>query len=78
MRWMCRQTETDRQGDRDIYIYMEYLLVVDPGGPQCLLELGQAHNVNVDELHHLVPLGGAAGLVPHHSPHDPARGSGLS
>lgn len=48
-----------------------YLLVVDPGRPQRLLELGEAHDVNVDELDHLVALGGAAGLVPHDLAHDP-------
>lgn len=48
-----------------------YLLVVDPGGSQCLLELGEAHNVNVDELDHLITLSRAAGLVPHNLPHDP-------
>lgn len=48
------------------------LLVVDPGGSQCLLKLGETHDVDVDELDHLVTLGGAAGLVPHDSAHDPA------
>lgn len=53
------------------------LLVVHPGGAQGLLELGEAHDVDVDELHHLVALGGAAGLVPHHLAHDPGeRGVG--
>lgn len=48
-----------------------HLLVVDPGGSQCLLKLGETHDVDVDELDHLVTLGGAAGLVPHDSAHDP-------
>lgn len=47
------------------------LLVVDPGGSQCLLKLGEAHDVYVDELNYLVPLGGATGLVPHDPAHDP-------
>lgn len=47
-----------------------YLLVVDPGRSQCLLKLGEAHNVDVDELNHLVALGRAAGLVPHDLAHD--------
>ena len=47
------------------------LLVVDPGRSQCLLELGQSHDVDVDELHHLVALCRATGLVPHNLPHDP-------
>ena len=42
-----------------------------PGGPQGLFELCEPHDVDVDELHNLVPLGGAAGLVPHHTAHDP-------
>ena len=44
-----------------------------PGGPKGFLELGQTHNVDVDELHHLVSQSGAAGLVPHHPPHDPTE-----
>lgn len=48
-----------------------YLLVVDPGGSQCLLKLGEAHDIDVDELNHLVALGGATGLVPHDPAHDP-------
>lgn len=48
-----------------------YLLVVDPGGSQRLLKLGEAHDVNVDELNHLVTLGWATGLVPHDLAHDP-------
>lgn len=48
-----------------------YLLVVDPGGSQCLLKLGEAHDIDVDELNHLVTLGGATGLVPHDPAHDP-------
>lgn len=51
-----------------------YLLVVDPGRSQRLLELGEAHDVDVDELHHLVALGRAAGLVPHDLTHDPWGG----
>lgn len=47
------------------------LLVVDPGGSQCLLKLREAHDVYVDQLHDLVPLGGATGLVPHDPAHDP-------
>lgn len=47
------------------------LLVVDPGGSQCLLKLSEAHDVYVDELNYLVPLGGATGLVPHDPAHDP-------
>lgn len=47
------------------------LLVVDPGGSQCLLKLGEAHDIDVDELNHLVTLGGATGLVPHDPAHDP-------
>lgn len=50
---------------------LRHLLVVDPGGSQCLLKLGETHDVDVDELDHLVTLGGAAGLVPHDSAHDP-------
>lgn len=49
------------------------LLIVDPWGSQCLLELGEANNVYVDELNHLVPLGGAAGLVPHDPAHNPGN-----
>lgn len=48
-----------------------YLLVVDPGGSKRLLKLGEAHDVNVDELNHLVALGRATGLVPHDLAHDP-------
>lgn len=48
-----------------------HLLVVDPGRSQRLFELCEAHNVDVDELHHLVALGRAAGLVPHDLAHDP-------
>lgn len=47
------------------------LLVVDPGGSQRLLKLGEAHDVYVNELNHLVPLGGTTGLVPHDPAHDP-------
>lgn len=50
-----------------------YLLVVDPGRPKRLLKLGEAHDVDVDELHHLVTLGRAAGLVPHDLAHDPGE-----
>lgn len=49
---------------------LKYLLVVDPGWPQGLLELGESNNVNVDELNHLITLSGATGLVPHNLPHD--------
>lgn len=48
-----------------------YLLVVDPGRSQCLLELGEAHDVNVDKLNHLITLSWATGLVPHNLAHDP-------
>lgn len=51
-----------------------YLLVVDPGRSQRLLKLGEAHDVNVDELNHLVTLGRATGLVPHDLAHDPGEG----
>lgn len=44
---------------------------MNPGGSKSLLELREAHDVDVDELHHLVALRGAAGLVPHDPPHDP-------
>lgn len=47
------------------------LLVVDPGRSQRLLELGEAHDVNVDELNYFVTLSRATGLVPHDLPHDP-------
>lgn len=48
-----------------------------PGWSQSLLELGEAHNIDVDELHHFVSLCRAAGLVPHHLLHDPARREAL-
>lgn len=44
---------------------------MDPGGSECLLKLREAHDIDVDELNHLVALGGATGLVPHHPAHDP-------
>ena len=50
-----------------------YSLVVDPGRSQRLLKLGEAHDVDVDELHHLVALRRAAGLVPHDLAHDPGE-----
>lgn len=50
-----------------------YLLVVDPGRSQRLLKLGKTHDVNVDELNHLVTLSGATGLVPHYLAHDPGE-----
>lgn len=46
---------------------------MDPGGSQRLLKLGEAHDVDVDELNHLVTLGGAAGLVAHDLAHDPGE-----
>ncbi len=52
-----------------------YLLVVDPGRSQRLLKLGEAHNVNVDELNHLVTLCRATGLVAHDLAHDPEEKS---
>lgn len=42
-----------------------------PGGSQCLLKLGEAHDVDVDELHYLVTLRRATGLVPHDFTHNP-------
>lgn len=50
-----------------------YLLVVDPRWSERLLKLGEAHDVNVDELNHLVTLSGATGLVPHYLAHDPGE-----
>lgn len=47
------------------------LLVVNPRRSQCLLELGEAHDVDVDELNHLITLRWATGLVPHNLAHDP-------
>ncbi len=52
-----------------------YLLVVDPGGSQRLFKLGEAHDVDVDELNHFVTLGWATGLVPHDLTHDPGQKS---
>lgn len=46
---------------------------MDPGRPQSLLKLGEAHNVDVDELYNLIALSGAAGFVPHHLAHDPVE-----
>lgn len=48
---------------------------MDPGGSQCLFKLGEAHDVNVDELNHFVTLRRAAGFVPHDFAHDPAEES---
>lgn len=52
-----------------------YSLVVNPGRPKRLLKLGEAHDVDVDELNHFVTLGRAAGLVPHDLAHDPGEKS---
>lgn len=48
---------------------------MDPGRSQRLLKLCEAHDVDVDELNHLVTLGRAAGLVPHDLAHDPGEES---
>lgn len=44
---------------------------MDPGRAQSLLELSQTHDVYVDELHNLITLCRAAGLVAHDLLHDP-------
>lgn len=46
---------------------------MDPGWSQRLLKLGEANNVNIDELNHFVTLGRAARLVPHDLAHDPGE-----
>ena len=48
-----------------------YSLVVDPGRSKRLLELGEAHDVDVDELNNFITLSRATGLVPHDLAHDP-------
>lgn len=50
-----------------------YSLIMDPGRPQGFLELSQANNVDVDELHNFIALGGATGLVTHDFLHDPGE-----
>lgn len=64
-----RQTESFSLGR--FIVKVMYLLVVDPGWSQGLLELGEAYDVDVDELNHLVTLGWTTRLVPHNLAHDP-------
>lgn len=63
----------DLRGVNAFRMIGQYLLVVYPGRAQGLLKLGETHNVYVDELHHLIPLGWAAGFVSHHLSHDPVH-----
>lgn len=46
---------------------------MDPRWSQCFLELSQTNNVNVDELHNFIALGGATRLVAHDFLHDPGE-----